>query len=128
MTAIMTHATRLPAATPVQITMSATIMIVRKAKPAIRVSGRFGDRTKLMAKGSNHINPSVSNTLETRKILGRIFKARLEERDFVLPEDVKALAAPILEHRMLLRPEFEMEGVEIREVIKAVLEAVEVPR
>jgi MoxR-like ATPase len=54
--------------------------------------------------------------------------AALEERDFVLPEDVKMLAAPVLEHRMLLRPEFEMEGVAIREVINAVLEAVEVPR
>jgi MoxR-like ATPase len=54
--------------------------------------------------------------------------AALDDRDFVLPEDVKTLAAPVLEHRVLLRPEFEMEGVEIREVIKAVLEAVEVPR
>jgi MoxR-like ATPase len=54
--------------------------------------------------------------------------AALEERDFVLPEDVKTLAAPVLEHRVLLRPEFEMEGVEVQEVIKAVLEAVEVPR
>jgi MoxR-like ATPase len=54
--------------------------------------------------------------------------AALEERDFVLPEDVKTLAGPVLEHRVLLRPEFEMEGVDIREVIKAVLEAVEVPR
>jgi MoxR-like ATPase len=54
--------------------------------------------------------------------------AALEERDFVLPEDVKALAAPVLEHRILLRPDFEMEGVEIREVINAVLETVEVPR
>jgi MoxR-like ATPase len=54
--------------------------------------------------------------------------AALEERDFVVPEDVKALAGPVLEHRMLLRPEFEMEGAEIREVVKSVLEAVEVPR
>jgi MoxR-like ATPase len=54
--------------------------------------------------------------------------AALEERDFVVPEDIKTLAAPVLEHRMLLRPDFEMEGVEIREVINSVLEAVEVPR
>jgi len=54
--------------------------------------------------------------------------AALEERDFVLPEDVKTLAVPVLEHRIVLRPEFEMEGLEIREVINAVLEAVEVPR
>ena len=54
--------------------------------------------------------------------------AALEQRDFVLPEDVKTLAPSVLEHRMLLRPEFEMEGVELREVINAVLEAVDVPR
>ena len=54
--------------------------------------------------------------------------AILEDRDFVVPEDVKTLAAPVLEHRMLLRPEVEMEGVDIREVINAVLEAVEIPR
>jgi MoxR-like ATPase len=54
--------------------------------------------------------------------------AAIEERDFVLPEDVKTLAGPVLEHRMLLRPEFEMEGVELREVIDAVLETVDVPR
>ena len=54
--------------------------------------------------------------------------AILEDRDFVVPVDVKTLAAPVLEHRMLLRPEVEMEGVDIREVINAVLEAVEVPR
>jgi MoxR-like ATPase len=54
--------------------------------------------------------------------------AGIDERDFVLPEDVKTLAVPVLEHRMLLRPEFEMEGVELREVINAVLEAVPVPR
>jgi MoxR-like ATPase len=54
--------------------------------------------------------------------------AALEERDFALPEDVKAMAGPVLEHRLVLRPEYEMEGVEIREVIQAVLESVEVPR
>jgi len=54
--------------------------------------------------------------------------AVLEQRDFVVPEDVKTLAPSVLEHRMLLRPEVEMEGVEIREVINAVLESVEVPR
>jgi MoxR-like ATPase len=54
--------------------------------------------------------------------------AALSERDFVLPEDVKTLASSVLEHRMLLRPEFEMEGVEVREVINAILESVQVPR
>ena len=53
----------------------------------------------------------------------------LLEDDFnSIVETVRLGLAPVLEHRVLLRPEFEMEGVETREVIKAVLEAVEVPR
>jgi MoxR-like ATPase len=67
-----------------------------------------------------------------RATLGLLSAARalaaLEERDFVLPEDVKTLAIPVLEHRIVLRPDFEMEAVEIRDVINAVLESVEVPR
>jgi len=54
--------------------------------------------------------------------------AALDGRDFVAPEDIKALAAPILEHRCVLRPEFELERVGSGEVLRGVLEAVEVPR
>jgi len=77
-------------------------------------------------------HPAVWVGAGPRATLGLLLASRalaaLDERDFVTPEDVKALAGPVLEHRMVLRPEFEMEGVEIREVINAVLEAVEVPR
>jgi len=76
MTVIMTHAPRLPTVTPVQITVSATIMIVRKARPSIRVIV-FVDRMHAMVEGSNHRTPIVSKTLETRKTSGRILKAGL---------------------------------------------------
>jgi MoxR-like ATPase len=55
-------------------------------------------------------------------------RAALAERDFVTPDDVKAMAVPVLEHRLILRPEFEIEGVGVREVIQKVLEQVAVPR
>ena len=54
--------------------------------------------------------------------------AALDGRDFVTPDDVRALARPVLEHRLVLRPEFEIEGLTIGEVIAQVLEKVAVPR
>jgi MoxR-like ATPase len=54
--------------------------------------------------------------------------AALAGRDFVRPDDVRAVAAPVLEHRILLRPESELEGVRIAEVLDRILHEVPVPR
>lgn len=54
--------------------------------------------------------------------------AWLTGRDYVTPDDVKALALPTLRHRVQLRPETEMEGVTADSVISAILANVPVPR
>ncbi|MFD5423518.1 AAA family ATPase [Streptomyces sp. NPDC127069] len=54
--------------------------------------------------------------------------AWLTGRDYVTPDDVKALALPTLRHRVQLRPEAEMEGVTADSVISAILTHVPVPR
>ena len=54
--------------------------------------------------------------------------AGLLGRDYVIPDDVKALALPTLRHRVQLRPEAEMEGVTADSVINAILAHVPVPR
>ena len=54
--------------------------------------------------------------------------AAIAGRDFVTPDDVKVMATPVLEHRLILRPEFEIEGVTVVEVIQKVLQEVAVPR
>ncbi|MDX1954962.1 MAG: MoxR family ATPase [Chitinophagaceae bacterium] len=54
--------------------------------------------------------------------------AALSGRDFVTPEDILSIVAPVLRHRIILAPEKEMEGVTEDEVIKQVLEGMEVPR
>lgn len=54
--------------------------------------------------------------------------AWLTGRDYVTPDDVKALALPTLRHRVQLRPEAEMEGVTTDSVINAILAHVPVPR
>ncbi len=55
-------------------------------------------------------------------------RAVLEMRDFVTPDDVRALAEPVLGHRLVLRPEFEIEGLTVPELVTRVLEMVPVPR
>lgn len=54
--------------------------------------------------------------------------AWLSGRDFVTPDDVKALALPCLRHRVALRPEAQMDGVHVDEVLGSILASVPVPR
>jgi MoxR-like ATPase len=54
--------------------------------------------------------------------------ATLRGRDFVTPEDIKYVALPVLRHRIVLSPEKEMEGIEPDEVVKQVIDKVELPR
>jgi MoxR-like ATPase len=54
--------------------------------------------------------------------------AALSGRDFVTPDDIKVMALPVLEHRLILRPEFEIEGLAVMEVISQILQQIAVPR
>ena len=54
--------------------------------------------------------------------------AAIEGRDFVTPDDIKSMTVPVLEHRLILRPEYEIEGLSIVEVIREILESIAVPR
>lgn len=54
--------------------------------------------------------------------------AALAGRDFVTPDDIKAMSNPVLVHRLILRPEFEIEGLSVSEVIQNILQQVAVPR
>ncbi len=54
--------------------------------------------------------------------------AALQGRDYVIPDDVKRMAPPVLRHRMILRPEADIEGITPDDIIARVLGSVEVPR
>lgn len=54
--------------------------------------------------------------------------AAMNGRDFVTPDDVKFVAYPVLNHRIILTAEREMEGVESEDIIKEIAEKIEVPR
>ncbi|TDX84803.1 AAA family ATPase [Epilithonimonas xixisoli] len=54
--------------------------------------------------------------------------AAIRGRDFVTPEDIKEASFAVLRHRIIVSPEREMEGLTADEIIRQILESIEVPR
>lgn len=54
--------------------------------------------------------------------------AAMQGRDFVTPEDIREVVIPVLRHRIILAPDKEMEGVTEDEVIRQIIQAMDVPR
>ena len=77
-------------------------------------------------------HPDLRLGVSTRGTLTLLRVARAyaatDERDYVTPDDVKAVAAPVLAHRMALTPEAELRGVRIANVLADILDEVPVPR
>jgi MoxR-like ATPase len=55
-------------------------------------------------------------------------RAAIEGRDFVIPDDVKAIAPALLRHRLILSPAAEIDGRAIEDVVTGIIEAIEAPR
>ncbi len=55
-------------------------------------------------------------------------RAALDGRDYVIPDDVKGLAAPVLRHRLILSPAAEIEGRKVDQVLSALVDQVAAPR
>ncbi len=69
-------------------------------------------------------SPRASQALlQTSRVL-----AVIRNRDFVTPDDIKDMALPSLAHRLILRPEYEIEGIKIEEVINDIVKQCEIPR
>jgi MoxR-like ATPase len=54
--------------------------------------------------------------------------AAMQGRDFVTPDDIQYAAYPVLNHRVILSPDKEMEGFDIGDILKEIFEKIEVPR
>jgi len=54
--------------------------------------------------------------------------AATEDRDYLIPDDVKIAAPPILRHRIVLKPEADLEGMTADQVVREIVRAVEVPK
>jgi MoxR-like ATPase len=76
--------------------------------------------------------PALSLGASPRAAVGLFFVARalaaMDGRDYLLPDDIKAAALPVLRHRILLKPEADLEGLTPDLIVQQVLASVEVPR
>jgi MoxR-like ATPase len=76
--------------------------------------------------------PSLSLGASPRAAISLMVIARamaaMDARDYIIPDDVKAAAAPVLRHRVVLKPEADLEGLTSDLIITDILKAVEVPK
>ena len=85
----------------------------------------------MLSRPPEHTRDQVIYALAITVLTGLVWAldaAWLAGRDYVTPDDVKALARPTLRHRIQLRPEAELEGTSPDGVLEAVLASVPVPR
>lgn len=77
-------------------------------------------------------NPSLYLGASTRASLALLktskANAAINGRNFVIPEDIIEMAAPVLRHRIMLSPEKEMEGIDPDELIRNIIKSLEIPR
>lgn len=82
--------------------------------------------------GHTRENKSIYLGASPRASIGILNGAKalsaIRGRDFVTPEDIIYIAVPVLRHRITLSPEKEMEGVSPDEIVKQIIESIEVPR
>jgi len=101
-----------------------TVSQVAVEKPVIGYIARIVRRTREDPNLVLGASPRASIYL----LLGSKASAAMNGRAFVIPDDVKQLAGPVLRHRLILRPEAEIEGVTPDRVVESILAEVEVPR
>jgi MoxR-like ATPase len=76
---------------------------------------------------SSVLNGAGPRATQALILAGRTYAA-INGRDFITPDDIKTITPAVLEHRLILRPEYEIEGLTVKEVIEDILKEIAVPR
>ena len=109
----------------------ATLLALREQCARARVHPLVSDYAVRMARATRAA-PGIAVGASPRGSIALIRAARacalLDARDYVTPDDVKAVARPVLRHRIVLRPELEIEGVTVEQVLDRLLDEVAAPR
>jgi MoxR-like ATPase len=109
----------------------ATLVAMRQAVQQIRTSDGILDYIVDLVRATRE-RPSIafgaSPRAATMLTTASRAYAALQGRDYVLPDDIKALAVPALRHRIVLAPGAEIEGLSTEAVVRQIVEQVPVPR
>jgi MoxR-like ATPase len=104
---------------------------LRAAIQAVRVEDKiFNYIYELVSstRASHDVLVGASPRAGLALVAGAKALAAVRDRDFVIPDDVKELALPVMRHRVLLRPEAEIEGLTVDQVLSSLVDAQVVPR
>ena len=107
------------------------IPAVRKVLNTVKVEDKIIDYiTSLVSASRNHQGIDVGASPRGSVDLFKACRvtAAASGRDFVIPDDVKSIAFPVLRHRIMLNVEAEFEGIKADEYLQKIIDSVEVPR
>ncbi|HVH67949.1 MAG TPA: MoxR family ATPase [Gemmatimonadales bacterium] len=112
------------------VTNAAGLEGLRRAVDAVRVEPQITAYITAVVRGTRDA-ASLTLGASPRAGVALLKAARaaalVDERDYVIPDDVKRLAPAVLRHRVSVAPELELEGVTPDAALKAILDRVEVP-
>jgi MoxR-like ATPase len=108
-----------------------SVLDLRSQVATIKVDDSVADYLVAIGRASRSA-PEVQYGASVRGALGLLHASKaiaaFSGRDYVTPDDVKAVAAPVLRHRVILKPEAELDGLRADDVIHRILGSVPVPR
>ena len=107
------------------------ILAVRASLPGVRLEPKTREYiTALVRATRSHkqLLLGASPRASVALLLASKARALIQGRDYVNPDDIKALSLPVLRHRVLLRPEAELEGIGPDRILSVLVDSVEVPR
>ena len=110
---------------------SALIAAATSAVNEVRLVDEIIDYVAALVRGTRE-NPELESGASPRAgaMLAGAARARaaIDGRDFVIPDDVKALAPALLRHRVILSPAAEINGRKVEEIVMNIIDAIEAPR
>ena len=109
----------------------ATLAAVREAVTHIRLSDPLVDYIVDVIRATReHSSLEVGASTRAANMLASAVRAFavLQGRDFVIPDDVKVLALPVLRHRLMMSPSAEIEGLTADRILREVLDQTPAPR
>ncbi|MFP5321996.1 MAG: AAA family ATPase [Acidimicrobiia bacterium] len=120
-----------PLASVRPVATTADVLAMRQAAAAVHVAPALKQYLVQLAERTRS-HPQLELGMSPRATLSFMRIARvwasMQGRDYATPDDVKALAVPVLAHRLLVTPEADLQGIQASDVVRDVLDSVPVPR
>ncbi len=114
-----------------QVVTADELAVAAETTSAVRLTPEIADYVVRLVRATREtgdLESGASPRCAAMLAIAARAKAVLDGRDYVIPDDVKALALPALRHRVILSPAAEIEGRKVDQIVRALIDQVEAPR